>query len=159
MFDLKGVRDMYLTGHGSVTIRAKTHFENNNANTGRTRNSIVITELPYMTNKAALLEKIAGLVNDKKLEGIADLRDESDRDGIRVVIDLKRDAIPRVVLSNLFKKTELQTSFSGNLVALTDAGKSPTRITLRSALQEFIAFRCLFHSYQTLNFFLMILYC
>lgn len=97
-----------------------------------------------MTNKATLLEKIADLVNDKKLEGIADLRDESDRDGIRVVIELKRDAIPALVQNNLFKKTALQMTFSGNMLALVDEGKQPQRITLRQGLDIFIDYR--FHT-------------
>jgi DNA gyrase subunit A len=99
-----------------------------------------------MTNKAALLEKIADMVNDKKIDGIADLRDESDRDGIRLVIELKRDAIPALVQNNLWKKTALQVTFSGNMLALVDAGKQPQRLTLRSALDVFIAYR-----FQTLR--------
>jgi DNA gyrase subunit A len=87
------------------------------------------------------LEKIADLVNDKKLEGISDLRDESDRDGIRVVIELKRDAIPALVQNNLFKKTALQATFSGNMLALVEDGKQPKRISLREALDIFIAYR------------------
>ena len=140
-----GSRELYLTGHGAVTMRAQTNSEistiqSKNGGT-RTKDAIVITELPYMTNKAGLLEKIADLVNEKKLEGISDLRDESDRDGIRVVIELKRDAVPALVQNNLFKKTALQTTFSGNMLALVDDGKQPQRITLRSALQNFIDFR------------------
>lgn len=94
------------------------------------RNAIIVTELPYQTNKAAMLEKIAKLVNERKLDGIADLRDESDRDGIRVVIELKRDAVASVVLNNLYKKTQLQSTFSGNFLALmtktTTKGSTPT---------------------------------
>jgi DNA gyrase subunit A len=114
---------------------------------GKTRTAIIVKELPYQVNKAALLEKIAGLVNDKKMDGIADLRDESDRDGIRVVFELKRDAIPAVVLNNLYKKTSLQTSFSGNFLALMgadnddDAALTPKRFTLREALDCFLDFR------------------
>jgi DNA gyrase subunit A len=89
----------------------------------------------------ALLEKIADLVNDKKLEGISDLRDETDRDGLRMVIELKRDAIPAVVQNNLFKHTALQTSFSGNMLALVREGAQPKRITLKEALTEFLSFR------------------
>ena len=95
-----GAEDLYKTGRGSIMMRAKTHIEVLNKGGGSTgarattRNAIIVTELPYMTNKSGLLEKIADLVTDKKLEGIADLRDESDRDGIRMVIELKRDAIP-----------------------------------------------------------------
>ena len=139
-----GAEKLYLTGHGSITMRAKCHIEQvtSTTKTGtRTRGAIVITELPYMTNKAVLLEKIADMVNDKKLDGISDLRDESDREGIRVVIELKRDAIPALVQNNLFKKTSLQTSFSGNMLALVDDGKQPQRLSLKTLLQTFIDFR------------------
>lgn len=141
-----GARKMYETGHGSIVLRAKSHIEmitsSNGAKFGtRTRNAIVITELPYMTNKASLLEKIADLVNEKKIEGIADLRDETDREGMRMVIELKRDAIPAVVQNNLFKKTALQTFFSGNMLALVEDGTQPRRISLRDALVTFITFR------------------
>jgi DNA gyrase subunit A len=208
---LSGARSLYTTGHGSVALRARCHVEvlsppsaaavtagvegKPGATTGRTRTAIVVTELPYMTNKAgeynlrlanlalsklprhamqhqfvlrlrclsmphascmlvisnvspvpclALLEKIADLVNDKKLEGISDLRDETDRDGLRMVIELKRDAIPAVVQNNLFKHTALQTSFSGNMLALVREGAQPKRITLKEALSEFLSFRCVF---------------
>lgn len=140
-------KTLYQTGHGSIVMRATSHMEmiTSSSKAGsRTRNAIVVTELPYMTNKATLLEKIADLVNDKKIEGIADLRDESDRDGIRVVIELKRDAIPALVQNNLFKKTALQMTFSGNMLALVDEGKQPQRITLRQGLDLFIDYR--FHT-------------
>ena len=122
-------KKMYATGHGSVKVRAKTDFEILSGGRGgkSTRNAIIVTELPYLCNKAGLLEKIAGMVNDKKLAGISDLRDESDRHGIRVVIELKRDAVPGVVLNNLFQKTSLQTSFSGNFLALIRGGSAPGR--------------------------------
>ena len=134
-------------------MQAVTNFEEkkNKKNT-QTRTSIIVTELPYQVNKAALLEKIAAMVNDKKLEGISDLRDESDRDGMRVVIELKRDANAPVVLNNLFKKTSLQSQFSGNFLALMGAkddngehdhngALKPERFTLRSALECFLEFR------------------
>jgi len=105
---------LHNTGHGGIILRAKTHIEQ----ISKSRTAIVVTELPYQVNKAALLERLATMVNEKKMDGIADLRDESDREGIRVVIDLKRDALPAVVLNNLFKKTSLQTTFSGNFLAL-----------------------------------------
>jgi DNA gyrase subunit A len=105
------------------------------------RNAIIVTELPYQVNKAALLERIASLVNEKKLEGIADLRDESDRDGIRMVIELKRDAVAAVVQNNLLKKTALQSTFSGNFLALFGSGTVPQRFTLREALDCFLDFR------------------
>ena len=139
-----GAQKLYETGHGSITMRAKCHIEQISSSTktgSRTRNAIIITELPYMTNKAGMLEKIADLVNDKKISGIADLRDESDRDGVRVVIELKKDAIPALVQNNLFKKTSLQTSFSGNMLALVDDGKQPQRLSLKTLLQTFIDFR------------------
>jgi DNA gyrase subunit A len=138
-----GAKELYKTGRGSIIMRAKTHIEVLNKQGARasTRNAIVVTELPYMTNKSGLLEKIADLVNDKKLDGIADLRDESDRDGIRMVIELKRDAIPAVVQNNLFKKTALQTSFSANMLALVDDGKQPQRLNLKGALEIFLKFR------------------
>lgn len=140
-----GSKSLYQTGHGSIIMRATCHMEvitsSSKAGGSKSRNAIVVTELPYMTNKATLLEKIADLVNDKKIEGISDLRDESDRDGIRVVIELKRDAIPALVQNNLFKKTALQVTFSGNMLALVDSGKQPQRLTLRQALDIFIDYR------------------
>jgi DNA gyrase subunit A len=148
----RGLRELYMEGRGSVLLRAKTHFEGGataeeNASflaSGRNANArkaIVVTELPYLTVKSDVIAKIADLVNDKKLEGISDIRDESDRDGIRIVIELKRDADPSIVLNNLFAKTTLQSRFSGNMVALTDGGRKPERFTLRKALQSFIEFR------------------
>jgi DNA gyrase subunit A len=144
-----GARQLYSTGNGGVVMRAVTHIEQ--IATGKKsspRTAIIVTELPYQVNKAALLEKIAALVNDKKLEGIADLRDESDRDGIRMVIELKRDAVAAIVLNNLYKKTALQSSFSGNFLALmssdSDADSeslAPQRFTLRRALDVFLDFR------------------
>lgn len=142
-----GAKKLYTTGNGGVIMRAVTEMETVLRGKGQTsRTAIVVKELPYQVNKAALLEKIAALVNDKKLEGIADLRDESDRDGIRVVLELKRDAVPNIVLNNLYKKTQLQTSFSGNFLALfpskddEDALK-PQRFTLRESLDCFLDFR------------------
>ncbi len=136
---VNGARKLYTTGNGGVVIRATTHIEQGN-NKGK-RSSIVITEMTYQVNKAALLERLAALVNEKKINGISDLRDESDRDGIRVVIELKRDAVPQVVLNNLWQKTQLQTSFSGNLLALGGGGAQPQRFTMRGALQAFVDFR------------------
>jgi len=140
-----GAKKLYATGNGGVVMRAITNIEKLvRTKKGQARTAIVVTELPYQVNKAALLEKIANLVNDKKLEGISDLRDESDRDGIRVVLELKRDAVAAVVLNNLYKKTALQTSFSGNFLSLmtTDEGAlTPQRFTLREALDCFLDFR------------------
>jgi DNA gyrase subunit A len=146
----QGAKKLYSTGNGGIVMRAVTNVESFSSSTSNKRSTpartaIIVTELPYQVNKAALLEKIAALVNDKKMEGISDLRDESDRDGIRVVIELKRDAVAAVVLNNLYKKTSLQTTFSGNFLALmtnADSGTLvPQRFTLRSALDCFLDFR------------------
>jgi DNA gyrase subunit A len=142
-----GAKQLYTTGNGGVVMRAVTQIENVvRGKSQMARHAIIVTELPYQVNKAALLEKIAYLVNDKKLDGISDLRDESDRDGIRVVLELKNNAIPAVVLNNLYKKTSLQTSFSGNFLALMGTkdnpeALTPQRFTLREALDCFLDFR------------------
>ena len=143
-----GAKKLYTSGNGGIVMRAVTQIEKvARGGKGQTRNAIIVTELPYQVNKAALLEKIAALVNEKKLDGIADLRDESDREGIRVVLELKRDAVAAVVLNNLYKKTPLQTSFSGNFLALfgtneeDDSPLTPQRFTLRDALDNFLDFR------------------
>ncbi|GMH62783.1 hypothetical protein TrLO_g1053 [Triparma laevis f. longispina] len=135
----EGSAKLYKTGHGGVVMRATCHVESKAGK--KSKNSIVCTELPYQVNKATLLEKIAEMVNDKKIDGISDLRDESDRDGIRIVIELKRDAVPAVVQNNLFKKTPMQSSFSGNFLALMGGGTTPQRFTLRTALDSFLDFR------------------
>ena len=103
------------------------------------RDAIIITELPYQTNKAGLIEKIADMVNDKRLEGISDIRDESDRDGMRVVIELKRDAYPQVVLNNLYKQTPIQNNFGANMLALVQG--DPQLLTLKQFLSVFLEFR------------------
>ncbi|CAM9596691.1 unnamed protein product [Chrysoparadoxa australica] len=138
---LSGSRKLYTTSNGGISVRATTHIESISARGRAVRNAIVVTQIPYMVNKSMLLEKIANLVNDKKLDGVADLRDESDREGVRVVIELKRDAVPQVVENNLFKKTPLQNTFSGNMLALGKDGTQPQRFTLRGALNAFIEFR------------------
>lgn len=135
-----GARKLYSTGNGGIVMRAVMHLEQVAGKKSK-RNAIIVTELPYQVNKAALLEKIAMLVNEKKIDGIADLRDESDRDGIRMVIELKRDAVAAVVQNNLLKKTPLQTTFSGNFLALFGSGTIPRRFTLREALDCFLDFR------------------
>lgn len=135
-----GARKLYTTGNGGVVMRAVMHLEQVAGKKSK-RNAIIVTELPYQVNKASLLEKIANLVNEKKIDGIADLRDESDRDGIRMVIELKRDAVAAVVQNNLMKKTPLQTTFSGNFLALFGNGMVPQRFTLREALDCFLDFR------------------
>lgn len=141
---VSGSRELYTTGRGRVLMRANAHFEvlSCGGASGRklTRDAIVVTELPFQVNKAMLVAKIAELVNDKKLDGIADLRDESDRNGTRIVIELKRDAERAVVLNNLYKRTSLQHAFSGNMLAL-DGGRSPVRFTLRECLSKFVDFR------------------
>jgi len=131
-----GIRKAYATGRGSVVMRARTHVEEN-PKTGR--KSIVATEIPYQVNKAKLQEKIAELVKEKKLEGISDIRDESDREGMRVVIELKKDAVPEVVQNNLWKTTALQDTFGVNMVAIVDG--RPQVVTLKKTLQHFIQHR------------------
>ncbi|PZO37545.1 MAG: DNA topoisomerase IV [Pseudanabaena frigida] len=136
-----GVREAYLTGRGSITVRgvaAVEHF--GGKGTGkRTKQAIIITELPYQVNKSAWIEKIAELVNNAKIEGISDIRDESDREGMRVVIELKKDAVPEVVLDQLYRQTALQSTFGASLLALQ--GSQPKQMSLRELLQEFLTFR------------------
>ncbi|ERN40560.1 DNA gyrase, A subunit [Rubidibacter lacunae KORDI 51-2] len=134
-----GIADAYSTGRGSITMRGVATIETLEQRGRPDREAIVITELPYQTNKAALIEKIADLANEKRIDGIADLRDESDRDGMRVVIELKRDAYPRVVLNNLYKQTPLQANFGANMLALVDG--EPQILGLKAFLQVFINFR------------------
>ncbi|TGG80066.1 MAG: DNA gyrase subunit A [Aphanocapsa feldmannii 288cV] len=134
-----GIRETYLSGRGSITMRGVACIETVEGAGRPDRDAVIITELPYQTNKAALIERIAELVNDKKLEGIADIRDESDRDGMRIVIELRRDAYPQVVLNNLFKLTPLQSNFSANMLALV--GGEPQLLTLRRMLEVFLGFR------------------
>lgn len=122
IFDWKEISQVYLTGKGRIITRAKADIEE--AKSGKM--TIVVTEIPYQVNKAKLIEKIADLVRKKRLTGISDLRDESDRQGLRVVIDLKKDARPKSVLNNLYKHTDLQKSFPANMVALNSEGTPPT---------------------------------
>jgi DNA gyrase subunit A len=135
----RGIRETYTTGRGSVTMRGVASVETLEVKGRPDRDAVIITELPFQTNKASLIERIAELVNDKKLEGIADIRDESDRDGMRIVIELRRDAYPQVVLNNLFKLTPLQNNFSAYMLALVKS--EPVLLTLRKMLQVFIDFR------------------
>ena len=135
----RGIREMFTTGRGSVTMRGVASIETIEAKGRPDRDAVIITELPYQTNKAALIERIAELVNDKKLEGISDIRDESDRDGMRIVIELRRDAYPQVVLNNLFKLTPLQSNFSAYMLALVKG--EPVLLTLRKMLEVFLDFR------------------
>ncbi|HMV19096.1 MAG TPA: DNA gyrase subunit A [Zoogloea sp.] len=136
IYGLSGVHEGYRTGRGRVVMRARTHFEDIGKGD---RQAIIVDELPYQVNKKALLEKIAELVNDKRIEGISEIRDESDKSGMRVVIELKRNEMPDVVLNNLFKQTQLQDTFGMNMVALVD-GK-PRLLDLRQMLECFLAHR------------------
>ena len=130
-----GIRQAYLTGRGSMVVRAKVTIET----IRKEREAIIITEIPYQVNKASMIEKIAELVRDKRLEGISEIRDESDREGMRVVIEVKRDAQADVVLNNLYRMTPLQSSFGANMVALS--GGKPAVMTIHDMLTAFIAFR------------------
>jgi len=132
---MDGLKDAYETGRGKIKMRARAHIESNKSG----KDSIVITEVPYQTNKANLVEKIADLVRDKKVVGITDLRDESDKDGIRVVIETKRDAVPEVILNQLYKHTQLQDTFGIILLALVEG--VPKIMALKTVLQHFIDFR------------------
>ena len=134
---LEGVREAYSTGKGRVVMRAKTHFEDLNKN--KTKKAIIIDELPYQVNKAALITKIADLARDKKIEGISDLRDESDRQGIRVVIELRNNENEDVILNKLFKETPMQENFSINMVSLVDG--SPKQLGIRDMLWYFLRHR------------------
>jgi DNA gyrase subunit A len=136
IYGLEGVREGYRTGRGRVVIRAKTHFEEIDRGT---RTAIIVDELPYQVNKRVLLERIAELVNEKKIEGISDIRDESDKSGMRVVIELKRGEVPDVVLNNLYKQTQLQDSFGINMVALVDG--QPRLLNLKQMIEAFLAHR------------------
>ncbi|MDT8388344.1 MAG: DNA gyrase subunit A [Thiogranum sp.] len=132
---VRGIHEAYHTGRGRVYIRARSHIEGEDG----ARQSLVVTELPYQINKARLLEKIAELVKDKKIEGISNLRDESDKDGMRMVVELKRGEVPEVVLNNLYQQTQLQTVFGINMVALVDG--QPRLLNLKQILEAFIRHR------------------
>ncbi|MBD2019977.1 DNA gyrase subunit A [Leptolyngbya sp. FACHB-36] len=134
-----GIREAYTTGRGSIIMRGVASIETIEQRGRPDREAIIITELPYQTNKAALIEKIAEMVNDHRIEGISDVRDESDRDGMRVVIELRRDAYPRVVLNNLYKQTPLQANFGANMLALVNG--EPQLLTLKQFLSVFLEFR------------------
>lgn len=136
IYGIQGVREGYRTGRGRVVMRAKTHFED--IDRGQ-RQAIIVDELPYQVNKRTLLERIAELVTEKKVEGISDIRDESDKSGMRVVIELKRNEVPEVVLNNLYKNTQLQDTFGMNMVALVD--RQPRLLNLRQMLEYFLAHR------------------
>src|SRR5688572_9170679 len=136
IYGLSGVHEGYRTGRGRVVMRARTHFEEFGKGD---RTAIIVDELPYQVNKKTLLEKIAELVTEKRLEGVSDLRDESDKSGMRMVIELKRGEIPEVVLNNLYKMTQLQDTFHMNMVALVDG--QPKLLHLKDLLESFISHR------------------
>ena len=130
-----GIRSMYATGKGRITMRARTELEE----FGQNRQRIIVTEIPYQVNKRMLIKSMADQVNEKRLEGISDIRDESDRNGMRIVIELKRDANAQVVLNRLFAQTSLQTTFSANLLALVKNQSQPKVLSLREILDEYLA--------------------
>ena len=132
-----GIRQAYATGRGRIVVRARTEFEEH----GQGRKRIIVTELPYQVNKRQLIKNIADQVHDKRLEGISDLRDETDRNGMRVVIELKRDANPQVVLNRLFAQTAMQSSFSINMLALVNNQSQPKILSLRHILDEYLTFQ------------------
>ena len=132
-----GIRAAYATGRGKIIVRARTDFET----FGKDRTRIIVTELPYQVNKRQLIRNIAEQVKDKRLEGISDLRDETDRNGMRMVIELKKDANPQVVLNRLFAQTQLQSSFAINMLALVDDQKQPKILSLRHILDEYLKFQ------------------
>jgi len=136
IYGITGVREGYRTGRGRVIMRAKTHFEDMEKGN---RQAIVVDAIPYQVNKKTLQERIAELVNDKKIEGISDIRDESDKDGMRLVIELKRGEVPEVVLNNLYKNTQLQDTFGMNLVALVDG--QPRLLNLKQLIEYFLQHR------------------
>ncbi len=136
IYGVMGVREGYKTGRGRVVMRARTHFED----IGRgDRQALIVDEIPYQVNKKSLIEKIAELVNEKKIEGISDIRDESDKSGMRIVIELKRGEVGEVILNNLYKQTQLQDTFGMNMVALVDG--QPRLLNLKQALECFLSHR------------------
>ncbi len=135
IYGYQGVQEAFLTGRGRIVVRAKAEIVTNSSG----RDQIIVTEVPYMVNKALMIEKTAALINEKRLEGISDMRDESDRDGYRVVYDLKKDAIPNIVLNNLYKYTQLQSSFGVNNVALVKG--RPQTLNLKDLIVHFVDHR------------------
>ena len=136
IYDNEAIKKMYTTGRGGIAVRAKTEI----IDLPKGKSAIIVTEMPYQVNKANLVAKIAELVRDKKIENITDLRDESNREGIRVVIELKKDSYPKKILQQLFKMTQLQTSFNMNMIALVD-GIQPRLLNLKQVLEHFLAHR------------------
>src|SRR5262249_45476085 len=127
-----GIREAYTTGRGIITLRAKAHVEKMRGG----REAIIVTELPYQVNKASLIEKIGDLIRDRKIEGISERRDESSREGIRIVLELGRGEIPQIVINQLYKHTAMQTTFGVIMLALV--GRRPKVVTLKEMLQEFV---------------------
>ena len=136
IYGTKGIKDAYETGRGLLTLRAKVVIETDEKTE---RDRIVVTEIPFQVNKAKLVEKIADLIQEKKVEGISDLRDESDRNGVRIVIDVKRGDIPLIILNQLYKHTQLQTTFGVIMLALVR--NRPEVLTLKQILEHFIEHR------------------
>ena len=136
IYGVQGVREGYRTGRGKVVMRAKCHFED--IDRGQ-RQAIIVDEIPYQVNKKTLQERMAELVHEKKLEGISHIQDESDKSGMRVVIELKRGEVPEVVLNNLYKQTQLQDTFGMNMVALVDG--QPRLLNLKQMLECFLSHR------------------
>lgn len=139
IYNKKAILEAYATGRGGVPVRGKAEIEEDGGKSGKPQ--IIITEIPYQVNKANLVMKIADLVRDKKLVGITDIRDESTRDGMRVVIELKRDSYPNKILNQLYKLTELQGNFNFNMIALTDRGMQPHLLNLKQILEHFVTHR------------------
>ncbi|HEY7251889.1 MAG TPA: DNA gyrase subunit A, partial [Methylomirabilota bacterium] len=135
IYGRSGIREAYTTGRGIITLRAKAHVEKMRGG----REAIIVTELPYQVNKATLIEKIGELIRDKKIEGISERRDESSREGIRIVLELGRGEMPQIVINQLYKHTPMQTTFGVIMLALV--GRRPQVVNLRQMLQEFVAFR------------------
>ncbi len=135
IYGYTGVKSAYETGRGRVVMRAKAHFDTTKSG----KEQIIVTEIPYQVNKASMIEKTAALINDKKIEGISDIRDESDRNGMRIVYDLKKDAIPNIVLNNLYKYTQLQSSFGVNNIALVHG--RPQTLNLKDLIRHYVDHR------------------
>jgi len=136
IYDIEAIKEAYVTGRGGMTMRARAEIEERKNG----RYSIIITEIPYQVNKASLVEKIAELVRDKKIAGISDIRDESNKDGIRIVVELKKDSFPRKILNQLYKYTQMQTNFNMNMIALVD-GLQPRLLNIKQVLEYFIIHR------------------
>src|SRR5207237_7212237 len=138
IYGREGIKQAYLTGRGIIQMRARAGIDRIGRGTHE-RDAIIITEIPFQVNKARLIERIAELVNEKKLDGIADLRDESDRNGMRIVVELKRDSVPQIILNKLYKLTPMQSSFG--VIHLSIVNGQPRALTLKQMLEAFIEFR------------------